>query len=320
MSDERRARIKGAVVACATAATKDYDVDYDRLREQYRFIVEGGLQNGTGVLLAVGGGGEGYFLNEKQWYESVRIFAEEAVGKVTTMVGLFELNAQHAVEKIQFAEKLGIEFIQTAPPHYEKPTDSEVFAYYKMLSDALTKTGLIIYHTYWSMPEDYEMTTPLIARMADLDNVVGIKWASTRLTNFTQVLFGFRDRLAFIDNQGWTNVLGEAHGIDAFMFFGGNFDPLITVKISKHFMAGEYDEYCRVIEKVMGFREPLKKAILEEVHGPGSSELKTIGEGTLAKATMDIFDRPMGPAFPPQHNLSEKAKERVKEQITALKT
>lgn len=315
MSDERRDKIKGAVVACATASTEDYDVDYDRLREQYRFIVDGGLRSGTGILLAVGGGGEGYFLNDKQWYESVRIFAEEAAGKVTTAVGLFELNARNAVEKIQFAENLGIDFIQTAPPHYEKPTDSEVFAYYAMLDNSISKTGLIIYHTYWSMPEDYEMTSPLIAKLADLDNVVSIKWASTRLTNFTEVLFGFRDRLAFIDNQGWTNTLGDAHGMDAFMFFGGNFDPQATVKIAGHFLAGEYDEYCKGLEAAMGYRKFLKKAILEEVHGTGSSELKTIGEGTLAKATMDIFDRPMGPAFPPQHNLSEKAKERVREQI-----
>ena len=58
-----------------------------------------------------------------------------------------------------------------------------------------------------------------------------------------------------------------------------------------------------------------RQAILEEVHGPGSAERKTLGEGTLGKATMDIFGRPMGPAFPPQYNLSEAAKERLKGEL-----
>ena len=65
----------------------------------------------------------------------------------------------------------------------------------------------------------------------------------------------------------------------------------------------------------MGFREVLRKAVLEEIHGSGTTERRTIGEGTMAKATMDIFDRPMGPAFPPQHNLSDGEKQRVKQEI-----
>ena len=98
MSDERRELVKGVVVACVTPAAPDYDVDYDRLREQYRFIIDGGVKKGVGSVLAVGGGGEGYFLNDKQWTRSVEIFAEEARGKTTSMVGVFELNARHAAD------------------------------------------------------------------------------------------------------------------------------------------------------------------------------------------------------------------------------
>jgi 4-hydroxy-tetrahydrodipicolinate synthase len=315
MTDERKELIKGVVVASVTAATPDFDVDYDRLREQYRFIVEGGLGYDVGVMMAVGGGGEGYFLNDKQWAESVKIFAEEAEGKVATMVGVFELNTQHAIDKCKYAEELGIDFVQLAPPHYEKPTDLEVFTHYKMVNDAISKIGIIIYHTYWSLPEYYEMTAPLIARMADLEHVVGIKWASTHLGNFIDVLTGFRDRFAFIDNQGWIEKVGEPHGMTSFMFFPGNFDPALAIRVSKHFLAGEYDKYKAERSKGLGPREAVRKAILEEVHGPGSPETKTIGEGTLGKATMDVFRRPMGPAFPPQYNLSEEAKARVRKEL-----
>ena len=315
MADERKQMVKGAVVAAVTPATEDFDVDYERLRDQYRFLIEGGIREGVGVILAVGGGGEGYFLDTEQWMNSVKIFAEEAKGKVPTMVGVFELNAAHAVKKIRYAEDLGIDMVQLAPPHYEKPTDAEVFAYYKMVNDSIRKIGIVVYHTYWSLPEYYEMTAPVISRLADLKNVIGIKWASTSLPDFTQVLFGFRDRFAFVDNQGWTQTVGDPHGMQAFMFFRGNFDPPAAAEIGKLFLAGDHKAFVQKVSEKMAFRGPLNREILAEVHGPNSPERKTLGEGTLAKATMDIFDRPMGPAFPPQHNLSEETKARVKKEI-----
>ena len=315
MTDERKELVNGVVVASVTAATPEFDVDYDRLREQYRFIVEGGVQYDAGMMMAVGGGGEGYFLSDAQWAESVKIFAEEAKGKVATMVGVFELNTKHAIEKITYAEELGIDFVQLSPPHYEKPTDLEVFTHYKMVNDAISKIGIIIYHTYWSLPEYYEMTAPLIDRLADLENVVGIKWASSHLGNFVDVLTGYRDRLAFIDNQGWIDKVGEPHGMKAFMFFPGNYDPGLAAKVGKLFLAGEYDRFSEEKSKGLAPRNAVRKAILEEVHGPGSSEDKTIGEGTLGKATMDVFGRPMGPAFPPQYNLSQEAKARIRQEL-----
>ena len=315
MQDERKELVKGVVVAAVTAATEDFDVDYDKLRSQYRFIVEGGITPDVGLVLAVGGGGEGYFLNDEQYAKSVKIFAEEAKGKATTAVGIFELSAKHAVEKILYAQELGIDFVQVAPPHYEKPTDSEVFDYYKMIDDAVGKIGVLVYHTYWAVPEYYEMTPPIVGRLADLKSIVGLKWASIPMSNFTDVLFEYKDRFAFVDNQGWVSTVRHAHGLDAFMFFGGNFDPPLAADLARKFLAGDYDGYAEGAKTGLACRPPLNKAILEEVHGPNSPERKTLGEGTLAKATMDLYGRPMGPAFPPQHNLSEAAKSRIKGEL-----
>ena len=315
MQDERRGLVKGVVVAAVTAATADFEVDYEKLRDQYRFIVEGGVTADVGMVLAVGGGGEGYFLNDEQWVRSVKIFAEEAKGRATTAVGVFELNAKHAVEKIRYAEGLGVDFVQVAPPHYEKPTDREVFSYYKMIDEAVSKIGVLVYHTYWAVPEYYEMTAPLVAKLAELPSIVGIKWASVSLPNFTEVLSKYRDRLAFIDNQGWVSTLRQSFGMDAFMYFGGNFDPKLAADLGRRFLSGDYEGYAEGAAKGLACRGPLNKAILEEVHGPNTTERKTIGEGTLGKATMDLYGRPMGPAFPPQHNLSEEAKARIKEEL-----
>lgn len=312
MKDERTEKIQGAIVASVTPATSNYDVDYDRLREQLQFIVNGGVQKGKGVLMVAGGGGEGYFLNDEQWKKTIEILVDVARGEVPTMAGVFELNANFAIEKIKFAEKLGIDFIQLAPPHYEKPTDPEVYTHYKIASDAASKIGIIVYHTYWAVPEYYEITLPLMKKLAKLENVVGTKWASAHTQNFLDVLFELGDEFAFIDNQGWVDKVKQKNGMDAFMYFVGNYDPEAAVKVADLFLEDKLDEFAKEKAKSGALREEVMKAILEEVHGSGTGEMTSMGEGTLGKATMDIVGRPMGPPFPPQHQLSEEAKNKIK--------
>ncbi len=315
MADDRREMLKGVLVAAVTPATPDYDVDYDRLRDHYRFIVEGGIRHGVGMVLAVGGGGEGYFLNDEEWSKAVEIFAEEVGGKVPTLVGVFDLNTKHAISKIKYAEDLGIDFVQLAPPHYQRPTDLEVLTHYRLVNDAVSRMGIVLYHTFWALPESYEMTPPVFARLAELENVVGIKWGSDKLKNFTNVLFEFRDRFAFMDNQGWSTALGRPHGMTSFPFFMGNVDPPMAARAGKFFVEGDYARFKAEVSKGGGLRERVRKAIIEEVNGPGSPLWRTTGEGTLAKAAIEIFGRPMGPAFPPQYNLSEEAKAQIKREV-----
>ena len=54
-----------------------------------------------------------------------------------------------------------------------KGTDTE-----RLVDEAVSDIGIVIYHTYWAMPENYEMTLPLMKKICDFDSVVGAKWAS----------------------------------------------------------------------------------------------------------------------------------------------
>ena len=313
--EELKERIRGAVVALATPATPDYEVDLPRFRENVRFSMKG-VEGGLGCLMAAGGGGEGYFLNTSQWKSLIEAFAEETGDRVSTMAGVFELNAKHAIDKIKFAEELGIDLVQLAPPHYEKPTDLEVYTYYQIVNDAIQDMGIIVYHTYWSMPEDYEITLPLMNRITDLDRVVGIKWASTSLKNFTDVVFNLRDQVSIIDNQGWVDLVRADHGIKAFMCFVGNYAPNKTTRLARLFLDGEYEEWAEEKSRALAHRAVIMREILSLIHGTvGKGEVCTLAEGTLSKTTMEIVGRPIGPPFPPQYELTPGQKSDLKAKL-----
>lgn len=313
--DELREKIRGAVVALVTPTTPDHELDLPVFRENVRFSMEG-VKGGLGCLMACGGGGEGYFLDKPQWKSMVEAFSEETDGEVTTMAGVFDLNAKHAIEKIRFAEELGIDLVQLAPPHYEKPTDLEVHRFYKMVNDAVSDIGIIIYHTYWSMPENYEITLPLMTKLIELEHVVGIKWASTSLKNFTDVVFGLSDRVSIIDNQGWVDLVRADYGIRAFMCFLGNYAPNRLSRISRMFLDGNYGDWAEEKSKAMAHRFAIIKEILSIVHGTaGKGEVYTLAEGTLSKTTMEMVGRPAGPPFPPQYELTAEEKANLKAKL-----
>ena len=313
--EDLKEKIRGAVVALATPTTPDFEIDLPKFRENVRFSMKG-VEGGLGCLMAAGGGGEGYFLNIPQWKSLIEAFAEETGDKVSTMAGVFELNAKHAIEKIKFAEELGIDLVQLAPPHYEKPTDLEVFNYYEMVNDAIDDMGIIVYHTYWSMPEDYEITLPLMRRITDLDRVVGIKWASTSLRNFTDVVFNLREKVSIIDNQGFVDMVKDAHGIRAFMCFIGNYAPVKTARLAGLFLDGRYEEWAQEKARALAHRSAIMREILSLVHGTvGKGEVCTLAEGTLSKTTMEIVGRPIGPPFPPQYELTPEQKADLKAKL-----
>ena len=55
--------------------------------------------------------------------------------------------------------------------------------------------------------------------------------------------------------------------MSAFMYFRGNFDPPGAAHAARLFLAGEYGKFSKYISGSMAFRGPLRKEILQEVHG-----------------------------------------------------
>lgn len=313
---ESKEKIKGAIVALVTPATPDYEIDLPRFRENVRFSMDG-VKGDLGCLMAAGGGGEGYFLNIEQWKTLVKAFAEETKGEAPTMVAVFDLSTKHAIEKIKYAEGLGIDFIQLAPPHYEKPTDLEVYQHYKMINDAVSNIGIVVYHTYWAMPEDYEITLPLMTRITDLESVVGIKWASASSKSFLNVLFALGDKVSMIDNLGWVDIVKSDYGMKAFMCFIGNYAPNKAAELAKLFIEGRFEEWAEQKKKSFAHRKVIIKELLAMVHGNagGKGEVRTLAEGTLGKTTCEIVGRPAGPPFPPQFDPSPQQKAELKARL-----
>ena len=292
MDDRRKEKLGGVVVSLPTFADDEHNVLLDRQRKHIRWLIDHGLTEGSAVLMIAGGLGEGYFLDDDDWRAMADVLAEESAGRVPTMIGVFELSAIRAANKARYAAEAGIDFIQMAPPHYMVPSEEDVYGHYQYVSDR-ADVGIMAYNIPWAMPEPgFDMTADLIERLADLDNVVGIKWASYDMQHYLRILRLFSERLSFIDNLEIFS-LGARLGTRGFIDFYANVAPRLSLKLWRLLVEKKYDEYDEIWLR-MRFDPFIKVVRPEERAWTG------VGEGSTSRTALRALGMDAGPAFPAQ--------------------
>lgn len=299
----RREKLVGIVISAPTPCDEEYNIQYDQLAEHIKWLIDSGITTGTGVIMVTGGLGEGYFLNMEQYKKVLKTAVEAAENRVPIMAGVFELNALTAVEKAKYAEDVGVEFIQVNPPHYTVPLDEEVYTYYKMISDA-ADVGIMVYNTPWAAM-NFEIRPPLMSKLVELKNVVGIKWSSFDWGNFVECLKLFADKVNFIDNM--LTVVGHIRGMKGFISSIANIAPEAELRRWELLKKKDYLSYMRESDRVFAYRAEISAA--EEVGHSG------LGEGTLQKAFLEAGGKYFGPPFPPQRRVSKEGIVRLRKAL-----
>ncbi len=173
------------------------------------------------------------------------------------------------------AERAGAEFLQVSPPFYFGHTEGDFEEHILATADA-AGVGLIVYNTFWT---SLGLSDAMVARLADVPNVVSIKWSTpdTSSMNFEGVISRYADRFAIIDNQ-IRFVTSHILGAQAIEIHQGNYWPQWAVGLWQMLERGEYAEAQReMVRVVMPFM-----TLWAEM------ETYTSGDGYLDKLCMEL--------------------------------
>jgi 4-hydroxy-tetrahydrodipicolinate synthase len=299
MNNTRQKKLVGPVIALRTFRTEDGRLDLAKQRRHLRWLIDQGINEGNGVVMGAGGGGEGYFMDDDEWRAIVELTAEECKGRVPSIAGIFELSARAAARKARLAAEMGVDFVQVQPPHYMVPTDDEVFYHYKAINDA-ADVGIMCYNSPWAMPRPgYELTPSLFERLLELANVEGVKWSSYDIRNYVSCLRLFSEELNFINNQPpFVLSLPIKLGMTGFIDSHGNVAPRLVLHIWDLWKNKAYDEYDELMLR-MHVDPSLRTHMPEELQWRG------MGEGPVARLAMETTGLRMGPPFPAQQPLNK---------------
>ena len=135
------------------------------------------------------------------------------------------LLADNCTEAIYFtrrAEELGADACLLVTPYYNKPTQEGLYQHFKAIADAVP-IRQILYNVPGRTACD--MLTPVVNRLADIDNIIGIKDASADLDRATELVRCCADRMPVI-------VSGEDGNALEHMRLGGRGVISVTANVA----------------------------------------------------------------------------------------
>lgn len=240
----------GSIVALITPLDAAGEVDYDNLRS----LVEYHIAAGTTAIVAVGTTGESATLTVDEHIKVVLKTIEFANGRIPVIAGSGANATHEAVTMVKLFAGTGVAACLSVTPYYNKPTQEGLYLHYKAIVEA-TEIPQILYNVPGRTGVDLLPET--VARLAKLDNIIGIKDATADLARVkkTRELCG----PDFIQLSG-----DDATGIE-FMAEGGHGVISVTTNIAAKEMAamyqfaldGDFEQAQHINQQLMPLHEKL---------------------------------------------------------------
>jgi 4-hydroxy-tetrahydrodipicolinate synthase len=171
----------GCGTALVTPFRRDQSLDEATLRKLVRRQIDAGIN----FLVPCGTTGENPTLTRAEHLRVVEIAIAEAGGKVPVLAGAGGYSTQEVIELAREVERLGANGILSVTPCYNKPTQEGLYQHFKAIAEAV-HIPIVIYSVQGRTGVNVEPAT--LARLAKIENIVGVKEASGNITQMANVI------------------------------------------------------------------------------------------------------------------------------------
>jgi len=171
----------GCGTALVTPFQKDLSLDETTLRKLVRRQIDAGIN----FLVPCGTTGESPTLTRAEHLRVIEIVADEARGKVPVLGGAGGYNTREVIELAHELERIGVDGILSVTPYYNKPTQEGLYQHYQAIAGAVC-LPIVVYSVQSRTGVNVEPGT--LARLAQIENIVGVKEASGNISQMANVL------------------------------------------------------------------------------------------------------------------------------------
>src|SRR5262245_45852939 len=181
-------RFPGSLTALITPF-RDGAVD----AEAFERIIADQIAGGTAALVPCGSTGESATLSHDEHIEVLKLVVRCARGRLPVIAGTGSNSTAEAIRLTQAAKQAGADAALLISPYYNRPTQEGIYQHYRQIAEA-TRFPLIVYNIPARTASKIEATT--LARLAELDEIVGLKEATGSLDEVQEVIRRCGDALA----------------------------------------------------------------------------------------------------------------------------
>jgi len=144
--------------------------------EAWKRFLDWQMAVGVPGVIILGTTGEFLTITDDERHAFVEATVRHVAGRIDVLVGTMNAHTPNAVRYSREAERLGADGLMIIPPYYYTPTEDEIFAYYKAISEAVSIPIMLYNNPFTS---NVDMSAKLVARLTRaFDNVRYIKEAS----------------------------------------------------------------------------------------------------------------------------------------------
>lgn len=299
-------RLEGCYITIPTMfEDSGLELDLPAIRRHVRFLMDRGITEKYGVLLAGGAAGDFSTMTFEERLRVAEAVMTEAGGKLPIAMGGQTTSTMEVRRLAKAAARLGVEFLQVSCPFYFTHTEEDFFEHVAAAAEA-ADIGLIVYNTFWTSAA---VSFRLVERLAEIPNVVGLKWATPRTDamEFEDVVTSFADRFCIIDNN-LQFATSHMMGARAFEVHLCNYWPEWGIGLIDNLEAGRYrDVELSLVREAM----PFYKLWVE------IEKTYTSGDGYLDKLCMELIGLDSSRCRPPTRDVRAKYRERCRDMMIA---
>jgi len=161
---------QGSIVAIVTPMLDDGAVDFASLESLVKFHVA----EGTDGIVSVGTTGESATLDMQEHSTVIRKTIEYVAGSIPVIAGTGANSTSEALELTTNAKQAGADACLLVTPYYNKPPQEGLYQHFRKIAESVDIPQIL-----YNVPgrTSLDMTPQTTARLAQVDNIVGIKEA-----------------------------------------------------------------------------------------------------------------------------------------------
>jgi dihydrodipicolinate synthase/N-acetylneuraminate lyase len=306
-TEGRKKMLEGCYVTVPTMfRDPDLELDLPAIRSHVEFLKASGIDRDNAVLLAGGAAGDFSTMTFDERMAVAKTVLEAADGEIPVAVGAQTTSTRELKRLIRGAGELGADFVQVSPPFYFNHTEADFFEFVQAAASAAPEVGIIIYNTFWTSSN---VSCDMVDRLADIPNVVGLKWATPRTDamEFETVCSRYSDRFCIIDNN-LLFTMSFMMGARSIEMHVCNYWPGFAIRMLEDLKAGRYERVQKaLIAGVMPFYH-----LWTEIEGEYTS-----GDGYLDKLCMELVGLPSSRCRPPTRDIRQRYREKTRQMMIA---
>lgn len=258
---------KGSIVAIVTPF-RNGKVDEKAIGD----LIEWHIKEGTDAIVPCGTTGESATLDYDEHYRVIEITIEAVNRRVPVIAGTGANSTDETIMMTKKAKQLGADGALLVVPYYNKPTQEGLYQHYKKVAEEIN-IPIVLYNVPGRT--SLNMLPSTVARLAEIENIVGIKEASGDMKQVSEVIRLCGDRINVVSGDDFTTFPLLALGGKGVISVTANIAPKDVAKMIDAWDKGDIDGAREMHYKL----EPLNQMMFIETNPiPVKTALNLMGK------------------------------------------